>query len=155
MAASDWMNARTWIVLADAASAKVYEPQASRRDWKLIAELAHPESRAKESELGTDKPGRVRQSTTGSRAAMEPPTPRKEVEIEKFAREIAKALDDALVRKAYDRLVLVAPPEFVGILRKLLSERVERCIATTVEKDYLHLDLPEARERLEHQLEAR
>jgi len=155
MAASDWMNARTWIVLADAATAKVYEPQASRRDWKLIAELAHPESRAKESELGTDKPGRVRQSTTGSRAAMEPPTPRKEVEIEKFAREIAKALDDALVRKAYDRLVLVAPPEFVGILRKLLSERVERCIATTVEKDYLHLDLPEARERLEHQLEAR
>ena len=88
MAASDWMNARTWIVLADAATAKVYEPQASRRDWKLIAELAHPESRAKESELGTDEPGRVRQSTTGSRAAMEPPTPRKEVEIEKFAREI-------------------------------------------------------------------
>ena len=86
---------------------------------------------------------------------MEPPTPRREVEIEKFAREIAKALDDAVVRKAYDRLVLVAPPEFVGILRKLLSERVERCIATTVEKDYLHLDLPEARERLEHQLEAR
>src|SRR5207302_1996007 len=95
------VDTRTWIVLADAATAKVYEPQASRRDWKLIAELAHPESRAKESELGTDKPGRVRQSTTGSRAAMEPPTPRKEVEIEKFAREIAKALDDALVRKAY------------------------------------------------------
>ena len=154
MAASDWMNARTWIVLADAATARVYEPQAGRRDWKLIAELVHPQSRAKESELGRDKPGRVKQST-GSRAAMEPPTPRKEVEIEKFAREIAKALDDALVRKAYDRLVLVAPPEFVGILRKLLSERVERCIATTVEKDYLHLDLPEARERLEHQLEAR
>ena len=148
------MNARTWIVLADAATARVYEPQAGRREWKLIAELVHPQSRAKESELGRDKPGRVKQST-GSRAAMEPPTPRKEVEIEKFAREIAKALDDALVRKAYDRLVLVAPPEFVGILRKLLSERVERCIATTVEKDYLHLDLPEARERLEHQLEAR
>ena len=154
MAASDWMNARTWIVLADAATAKLYQPQASGRDWQLISEVTHPQSRAKESEPGTDKPGRVKQST-GSRAAMEPPTPRKEVEIEKFAREIAKALDDALVRKAYDRLVLVAPPEFVGILRKLLSERVERCIATTVEKDYLHLDLPEARERLEHQLEAR
>ena len=148
------MNARTWIVLADAATARVYEPQAGRRDWKLIAELAHPQSRQKESELGRDKPGRVKQST-GSRAAMEPPTPRKEVEIEKFARQIAKTLDDALVRKAYDRLVLAAPPEFVGVLRGLLPERVEQCIAATVEKDYLHLDLPEARERLEQQLEAR
>ncbi len=34
------MNARTWIVLADEATAKVYEPQAGRRDWKLIAEVA-------------------------------------------------------------------------------------------------------------------
>jgi protein required for attachment to host cells len=148
------MNARTWIVLADAATARMYEAQAGRRDWKLIAELAHPQSREKESELGRDKPGRVKQST-GSRAAMEPPTPRKEVEIEKFARQIAKTLDDALVRKAYDRLVLAAPPEFVGVLRGLLPERVEQCIAATVEKDYLHLDLPEARERLEQQLEAR
>lgn len=148
------MSARTWIVLADAATARIYEPQAGRRDWKLIAELTHPESRAKESELGTDKPGRVKQST-GSRAAMEPPTPRKEVEIEKFARQIAKALDDALVRKAYDRLVLAAPPEFVGVLRELLPKRVQECIEATVEKDYLHLDLPEARERLERQLEAK
>ena len=147
------MSARTWIVLADAATARVYEPQAGQRDWKLIAELTHPESRAKESELGTDKPGRVKQST-GSRAAMEPPTPRKEVEIEKFARQIATALDDAFVRKAYERLVLVAPPDFVGVLRAVLPERVEGRIATTIEKDYLHLDPPEARERVEQQLEA-
>ena len=105
------MDARTWAVLADAATAKLYQPQASGRDWQLISELTHPQSRAKESELGTDKPGRVKQST-GSRAAMEPPTPRKRVEVEKFARQIAKTLDDALVRNAYDRLVLVAPAEF-------------------------------------------
>jgi len=148
------VDARTWVVLADAATAKLYQPQASGRDWQLISELTHPQSRAKESELGTDKPGRVKQST-GSRAAMEPPTPRKRVEVEKFARQIAKTLDDALVRNAYDRLVLVAPAEFVGVLRRVLPERVEARIAATVEKDYLHLDAPTARERLEQQLEAK
>ena len=148
------MDTRTWIVLADAATARLYEPQAGRRDWKVIAELTHPQSRAKESELGRDKPGRVKQSA-GSRAAMEPPTPRKKVEMEKFARQLAKALDDALVRKAYDRLVLVAPPEFLGILRATLPERVEARVAASVEKDYLHLDPPSVRERLEQQLEAR
>jgi len=86
---------------------------------------------------------------------MEPPTPRKKVEMEKFARQLAKALDDALVRKAYDRLVLVAPPEFLGILRATLPERVEARVAASVEKDYLHLDPPSVRERLEQQLEAR
>ncbi len=133
------MNVRTWIVLADAATARIYQPQADGRDWTPIAELNHPESRAKESELGRDKPGRVKQSG-GSR---------------KFARQIVKTLDDALLRKAYDHLILAAPPELVGVLRKLLPRRVEDRIAATVEKDYVHLDPPEVRDRLEKQLAAR
>jgi len=148
------VDTRTWIVLADAATARVYEPQADRRDFRLVAELTHPQGRAKESELGRDKPGRVKQSA-GSRSAMEPTTPRKEVEMEKFARQIAKTLDDALARKAFDRIVLVAPPAFVGILRETLPERVQARIAATVEKDYLHLHPHELPERLQAQLEAR
>jgi len=52
------VDARTWIVLADAASARMYAPQANGRDWTLAVELSHPQGRAKESELGRDKPGR-------------------------------------------------------------------------------------------------
>jgi protein required for attachment to host cells len=145
------MDERTWIVLADAATARVYVPRGERRNWTLLAELTHPQSRAKESELLSDKPGRVKQST-GSRSAMERHTPRKEVEITKFAGEIAKALDDGVVRNAYDRLVLVAAPEMVGMLRATLSQRVADRITATVEKDYLHLDPPVARERIEREL---
>ena len=145
------MEPRTWIVLADAASARMYEPQANGRDWTLIAELEHPEGRARDSELGRDKPGRVQQSA-GGRSAMEPPTPRKKVEMEKFARRIAQALDDALTRKQYDRVVLAAPPAFVGLLRATLTDRVAKRISTTLEKDYLHLEPPELRERLSEHL---
>jgi len=148
------MDARTWIVLADAATARIYEPRADRRGWRLVAERTHPESRAKESELRTDKPGRVKQSA-GYRVAMEPSTPRKEVEAEKFAREIAKTLDEALLAKAYDRVVLVAAPAFLGLLREILPDRVQRHVADVVEKDYLHLDSREVHERLQHQLDAR
>jgi len=153
------VDTRTWIVLADAASARMYAPQANVRDWTLAAELSHPQSRARESELGRDKPGRdkpgrVKQSA-GGRSAMERPTPRKKVEMEKFARQIAEALDDALVRKAYERLVLVAPPAFLGVLRGTLAERVAQRISATIEKDYLHLDPPELRERVREQLGAR
>jgi len=148
------VNPRTWIVLADRTTARFYQPQEGKRDWKLVAELSHPESRAKEMDLVSDKPGRVQQSA-GGRAAMEPPTPRKKVESEKFARQIAKTLYDATVRNSFEQLVLVTPPEFLGLLRSLLQEQVERRIVATVEKDYLHLDSPEVRSRLAKQIEAR
>jgi len=144
------MDERTWIVLADAATARVYA-RAKRRNWTLLAELTHPQSRAKESDLLSDKPGRVKQST-GSRSAMGRHTPRHEVEVTHFAQEIAKVLHDGVVRNAYDRLVLVSPPEMVGILRATLSQRVADRITATVEKDYLHLDPPVARERIEREL---
>jgi Protein required for attachment to host cells len=85
-------------VLADAATARVYV-RPERRNWTLLAELTHPQSRAKDSELLSDKPGRVKQSA-GSRSGMERHTPRKDVEITKFAREIAKTLDDGVGHNA-------------------------------------------------------
>jgi protein required for attachment to host cells len=147
------VKTRTWIVLADDASARLYEASGPHGSWALVTELHHPESRAKDSELGTDKPGRVKQSK-GYRSAMEPPTPPKKVEVKKFARQVAKALEDGLLKEAYERLILAAPPGFLGMLRGELSERVRGRIAALVDKDYLHLDQRQARERLEKQLQA-
>jgi len=145
------VDTRTWVVLADAASAKLYESKAGEREWKLVTELSHPEGRAKESELVSDKPGRVQQSS-GGKSAMEPPTPRKKVEVDRFAREVARKLDDAAAQGSYERLILVAAPAFLGALRKHLPDRVQKHVAATVEKDYLHLDPREVRERIGEQI---
>lgn len=144
---------RTWILLADAASAKLYATAGRPGDWRLLRELAHPESRMRASEILSDRPGRVKQST-GQRAAMEPPTPRKKVEVERFAREVAKVLDEGVVSGALERLVLVAPPGFLGVLRAKLPPRVEERITDVIEKDYLHLDARTLKERLEQELAA-
>jgi protein required for attachment to host cells len=56
--------------------------------------------------------------------------------------------------RADGRLILVAPPGFLGVLRSELSDRVRGRIAALVEKDYLHLDPLQARERLEEQVQA-
>ena len=145
---------RTWILLADAASARLYASGERPGDWTLLRELQHPESRMRPSGLLSDKPGRVKQST-GSRAAMEPHTPRKKVEAERFAREIAQALDESVVSGACERLVLVAPPAFLGVLRDKLPPRVAARVTDVIEKDYLHLDQPTLKKRLEKALEAR
>src|SRR5712664_1206537 len=141
---------RTWILLADAASARLYVSGERPGDWKLLRELEHPESRMRPSELLSDKPGRVKQST-GSRAALEPPTPRKKVEAERFAR----ALAEGVASGSYERLVLVTPPAFLGILRDKLPPRVAECVSDVIEKDYLHLDQSTLKKRLAKELEAR
>jgi protein required for attachment to host cells len=141
----------TWIVLADAATARVYEAGSQRDGWTLLSELQHPESRALDSELGSDKPGRVKQAG-GSRSAMEPRTPPKKVEIDRFARQLAGALGEGLRKGAYQQLVLVAPPAFLGVLRGHLSERVQARVEAVVEKDYLHIEQREARVLIEGQL---
>jgi protein required for attachment to host cells len=142
---------RTWILLADAGSARLYETTSGLSGWTLVREFSHPESRHRTSELLSDKPGRVRQYT-GQRSTMEPPTPRKKVEVEKFARELARALEEGVNKNAFERLFLVTPPAFLGVLRGKLAPRVEARVAEAIEKDYLHLDEQKLKERLEEHL---
>src|SRR5215469_8765133 len=111
----------TFILVADAAQARLYSWQKGG-SLAAVREYSHPEGRAHESELGSDKPGRTRQSS-GSRAALEPHTPRHKVEMEKFARELAGTLEKSA--DAAERVVLVAGPAFLGVLREQLSARVQ------------------------------
>jgi protein required for attachment to host cells len=147
------VNNQTWILLADSASARLYQTDEHLRDWAVVREFNHPEGRAKESELVSDKPGRVQQSR-GYRSAMEPPTPRKKVEAERFARLLADVLDQGVVSGAYQRLIVVAAPPFLGELRSALSDRVSDR-ALVIDKDYLHLDPPQVKQRLQEQLRPR
>src|SRR3982074_880704 len=124
---------RTWILLADAASARLYTSGERPGDWTLLRELQHPEGRMRPSELLSDKPGRVKQST-GSRAALEPPTPRQKVEGERVARELAQVLAEGVVSGSCERLVLVTPPAFLGVLRDKLPPRVAARVSDVIEK---------------------
>ncbi|MFL5457964.1 MAG: host attachment protein [Myxococcales bacterium] len=133
------MKTRAWIVLADSASARLYETEGLHGNWKLVGELAHPQSHAAEWEVGGDKTARVKQSPK---------------DLEKFAIELAKTLEHGLAKRAYEQLVLVVPSAFLAIFRDKLTNRVLARIANVVERDYLHMDERKARQQLEEQLQA-
>ena len=52
-----------------------------------------------------------------------------------FVHEIADWLDDSVRDNAFDRLVLVAAPQTLGELRKILSKPVQTRIIAEVDKD--------------------
>ncbi|HVA50667.1 MAG TPA: host attachment protein [Pirellulales bacterium] len=140
----------TWILVADSSRARIFASPKKGKPWELIEELGHPESRMKNREINMKEQGRTRQIFgAGHRPRMEPDTEPKEVEAEHFAHELVDKLSDGLNQNAYAALALVAPPHFLGHLRKLLSDQASKCLVATVDKDYTGSDVRELMERLD------
>ena len=143
------MREHTWILVADASRARLFSTTGKLAAWSLHQEFSHPESTAKGRDITSDKPGRVQHRIAdGNRSGMAPPTPPKEVEAKHFANELAAALEQAFGRNAYSRLVLVAPPHFLGMLRACLSSPVSKVVAASLDKDLTHVNERELPERV-------
>ncbi len=59
-------------------------------------------------------------------------------EIEQFAREVARTLDEARVRREFERLVIVAGPKMLGLIRESLPATCRSVVAAEVVKDLVH-----------------
>ena len=140
----------TWILVCDASRARIFSTTGPHKPWHLKKVFDHPSSRAKSSDLGSDHPGRSMQSSNhGSRSAMEPDTDPKEVEILKFAQELAAELEKNFHANEFSKLVIAAPPHFLGLLRKKIHHSVEKTIVQTIDKEYTNLPEKELMERIQ------
>lgn len=160
----------TWILVSDASRAHLYREEPAGRGFTLLESFEHEESRARVRDLVADAQGRKPNGTpagmglvahpggtTGGtylgRPGAAPDTDPKEVEAQKFARVLADRLEKGLNEHAYESLVLVAPPQFLGLLRSTVSTQVSKHIEASVDKDLSWLDPPRLEERL-HALRA-
>ncbi|MBI3182596.1 MAG: host attachment protein [Myxococcales bacterium] len=138
----------TWIVVADAATARLFESRRAGARWQLLKELSNPEGRAKSRDFLSEPTGGL-QKEEGStfRGAMQPLSIKK-VEAQRFARLLAEALDKGLAENRYERLVLVAAPEFLGMLREALPPPVAKRVLSDIAKDFSHADARELERRV-------
>jgi protein required for attachment to host cells len=56
---------------------------------------------------------------------------------------VGRYLDKARIAQRFDRVVLVAPPKFLGALRKELHKEVEKLVAAQLPKDLSWLNARE------------
>jgi protein required for attachment to host cells len=144
----------TWILVCDASRARLFDRKDGGLPWALVRSLDHPKSRLQDTQLVDGDRGRQEQSFgKGSRPAMEPPTTPKEVEHEAFALELARQLEHDYDVNSYSELVLVAPPHFLGLLRKSIGTKLNKRVIASFDKDYSLLPLHELQPRLEQLLE--
>ncbi len=126
----------TWIVAADSSRARFL--QVAGRDRLVeVATLLNPEARMDGRELITDAHPRFR-GTAG------PPSDRQETSAQEhatdlFAKRVGDYLEKARTEHRYDQLVLVAPPKFLGALRRSLDSEVAKRVVDELPKDLSRL----------------
>lgn len=126
--------ATTWILVANASLAKLYENEGPNKGLALVKELIHPESRQKNAELVTDRSGAM--GVGGAGGSMQAQTQPKQHEARVFAQELAQTLYQGRTSNAFKRAIVVAPPAFMGLLNATLDGPTAQLVSDRFEKDY-------------------
>jgi protein required for attachment to host cells len=129
--------AKTWILVAHDAGARVFENDGPGKGLQLIEEIDHPEGRERDQDINADRPGRSfrKNSADPRRAAMSRSEGPRERAVADFARAMAEKLKQGRVENQYERLVLVAPPRFLGLLRSSLDGPTAQLLVGSLNKD--------------------
>jgi protein required for attachment to host cells len=133
--------ARIWVLVADGSEARIFSGRGMRSPLELVDTLTHDASRLRARDIGSDSPGRVHDRFGPGRHSLDQGQQLKNTEKERFAREIAARLAEGRRQKKFDRLVIMASPAFLGILRDCLSKPVSEAVVATVPKDLVAHDV--------------
>lgn len=137
---------RVRIVVADQSEARFYD--ADHRDSRLrpVGGLTDPLAHLHDRDFKSDRPGRVydhapnpagRRGATAHHGTGGERRPRKH-EAELFARRIAAQIQTGHRQNEFDRLILMAAPGFLGLLRQALPTSIGRIVVGEVGKDLVH-----------------
>ena len=124
-----------WILAADSSRARIFEVADKEQRLREIKDFVNPEGRSSERELQTDMQGRVRGYGQPHRAHSTSEMEFGEHATELFSKELTRYLDKARNDRQYDKLYLIAPPKFLGLLRSNLGKEVHKLVAEEIGKD--------------------
>ena len=109
------MKKDIWVIVANSSNAKIFKVE-KNRDLIELEVLEHLESRQRDVDLVSSKPGRQFDSLGMGRHAYQQKTSPKLQEFETFAQQISNLLDVAREKGQYGKLYVAASPNFLGIL---------------------------------------
>jgi len=110
-----------WVVVADEFMATIYARDKKYSPMQEVLSLQNETAREKGSDLESDRSGRSFDSAGHGRHSMGSGEPGTKVQSYLvFAKEIAERISSAKQHGTFDRLVVIAAPRFLGVLRPAL-----------------------------------
>ena len=125
---------KIWYAIADGGRARFVERDENGA-FRTVASFVSKDLHSRASDLGTDRPGRVMESATTGRSAMEPRQDPKEAAKEDFVSLVADELSIGHQRGAFDQLMLVAPAGVLTELKQKLDKPVAQLLVGDLQKD--------------------
>lgn len=140
---------KIWVLAADNSRARVFETTRRNILEKEIETMDHPASRQSNQDIITDRPGRTSHPSSGEqRKAYMPTTDPKKHEVQLFAKEVGEMINKAAIERKYDKIYILAPPSFLGMLRNELNNNTKEKINGEIDKNVTQLKMEEIREYL-------
>jgi protein required for attachment to host cells len=141
-----------WIAVADSAGCRLFAADGPSGPLREIEDLSHPEARLPERDLVSDLPGRAFDSKGAGRHAMEVQVSPKKQEAINFAGRVVQRLEAGRTKNEFDKLALVAAPEFLGLLREKLNPQLRALVVHELGKNLVREDARAIRASLPEKL---
>lgn len=131
------------VLTADGNRARLLRNKGTALHVELVPELEMKQENPPTREQGTDRPGRYGGGGDGNpRSAIEQ-TDWHNLAEERFAGQVADTLYRLAHARAFDKLIVVAPPKMLGNLRAAFHPEVTMRVQAEVAKDLAALAPPE------------
>jgi protein required for attachment to host cells len=146
-----------WIVTADEGRARIFSETDRSQPLEEVEDMVNAPARMRTEEKYTDRlagptaAGKSIHDTGGAvpNKQYEPPQTPEEHEAETFGKAICAYLLKAHEERRFHKLVLVAAPKFLGVLRAEIDPRLKPLLTREINKDLTHSSGHELRAQLQ------
>jgi protein required for attachment to host cells len=140
-------STRTWVVVADAHGARIFQYVYKVDPWKQVHHLK-PDGTGAEAAADFGKKASEHKGALHGHGEVTA----KETQERHLAHEIAHALERGQADNDFGSVALVAAPKLLGVLRENLSRSLQARVVAELAKDFTHLETADIAERLRPEL---
>ena len=140
----------TRVVVADERGVSFLDADGPRQPLQLRTTVANEAAGLRDRDLETDRAGRGSNSGGWGRHGLDGERSTRRHLLETFARNVASLIDDARKRSEFHKLVIVAGPRMLGLIRDGLSVPCRSLVVAEVGKDLSHQDVAAIRDAVPH-----
>ncbi len=147
------------VLVADGRKMLFFRNEGDNEFLSLEVERKRIEPNPKDSDQGTDRPGRTFSGSKGAGVGSAASNARSayeesdfhQLEEDRFAADAAEMLKERALRNEYDSLIVVAPPSTLGELRRHYHKEVEKRLTGEIAKDLTNMPVEEIERILQSQ----